>query len=94
PTTYARIDYGVVATMSTVARGGGRGRGRGHSTGLWRGSSSNTRGGLEGASAEVGDKPAFGAKKRGGGAQNRGGSARTTGGSHTQELDAEGKPNK
>ncbi|KZM19360.1 actin cytoskeleton and mitosis protein [Ascochyta rabiei] len=81
--------------MSTVARGGGgRGRSRGHSTGIWRGSSSNTRGGLDGASTEAGDKPAFGAKKRGGGAQNRGASARATGGSHAQELDAEGKPKK
>ncbi|XPS99090.1 actin cytoskeleton and mitosis protein [Ascochyta lentis] len=82
--------------MSTVARGGGGrgGRGRGHSTGVWRGSSSNTRGGLDGASADAGDRPAFGAKKRGGGAQSRGGSARNTGGSHAQELDAEGNPKK
>ncbi|KAF3035629.1 hypothetical protein E8E11_000650 [Didymella keratinophila] len=72
--------------MSTVARGGTRGgRGRGAGTGVWRGS--NTRGGLNGASSESSDRPAFGAKKRGGGAPN-GGKAR----SNAQELDEDGKP--
>ncbi|KAF3035971.1 hypothetical protein E8E12_007636 [Didymella heteroderae] len=76
--------------MSTVARGGargGRGRGAGAGTGVWRGS--NTRGGLNGASGDSSDKPAFGAKKRGGGAPT-GGKAR----GNAQELDEDGKPKK
>lgn len=88
--THARIEYGLGATMSTVVRGGtrgGRGRGAGAGAGVWRGS--NTRGGLHGASSDASDKPAVGAKKRGGGAPN-GGKAR----SNAQELDEDGKPKK
>jgi hypothetical protein len=89
-TTHARIEQYVVATMSTVARGGRGGRGRGASTGPWRGSS--VRGGPSGASTDSSDKPAFGAKKRGGGAPNRGGNTRNTAGTH--ELGEDGKPKK
>lgn len=79
--------------MSTVARGGSRGgRGRGTGAGLWRGSS--TRGGLNGASTEASDKPAFGAKKRGGGALNGGSKTRSTAGNNAQEVDEDGKPKK
>jgi hypothetical protein len=84
--THARIAQRLVATMSTVARGGSRGgRGRGQSAGVWRGS--NTRGGLNGASTDSSDKPAFAAKKRGGGAAT-GGKTRNNG----QELDENGNP--
>ena len=84
--THARIAQRLVATMSTVARGGSRGgRGRGQSAGVWRGSS--TRGGLNGASTDSSDKPAFAAKKRGGGAAT-GGKTRNNG----QELDENGNP--
>jgi hypothetical protein len=84
--THERIGHGLGATMSTVARGGTRGgRGRGAGTGVWRGS--NPRGGLNGAPSDSSDRPAFGAKKRGGGAPN-GGKAR----SNAQELDEDGKP--
>ncbi|KAH6622097.1 SAC3/GANP/Nin1/mts3/eIF-3 p25 family-domain-containing protein [Boeremia exigua] len=74
--------------MSTVARGGGSrgGRGRGAGVSVWRGSS--TRGGLNGASSDSSDKPALGAKKRGGGAQTGGSKTR----SHAQELDEDGNP--
>lgn len=72
--------------MSTVARGGTRGgRGRGAGTGVWRGNSA--RGGFNGASSDS-EKPAFGAKKRGGGAQTGGSKTR----SNAQEVDEDGKP--
>lgn len=74
--------------MATVARGGTRGgRGRGAGAGVWRGSSA--RGGLNGASSDS-DKPAFGAKKRGGGAQ----AARSRASSNGKELEGGSKSEK
>ena len=91
--THERIEYHLVATMSTVARGGSRGgRGRGQSTGVWRGS--NTRGGHNGASTDSSDKPAFGAKKRGGGVPNGGSNKRNTTSNDGQESGEDGKPKK